>query len=93
MVAVVGVACPGPEFSKVRSYDIGGVSCGRTDWVVLLMPTYFIGYLDIIIMVHFFNSSCDIKINIKIVQNCCRKLTVKGLRVLAHRPRRRPRIN
>ena len=27
----------------------------------------------------FFNSSC-IKINIKIVQNCCRKLMVKGLK-------------
>ena len=25
------------------------------------------------------NSSCDIKINIKIVQNCCRNLVVKGL--------------
>ena len=28
----------------------------------------------------FVNSSCDIKINIKIVQNCCRNLAVKGLR-------------
>ena len=27
----------------------------------------------------FVNSSCNIKINIKIVQNCCRNLTVKGL--------------
>ena len=25
------------------------------------------------------NSSCDIKINIKIVQNCCRNLAVRGL--------------
>ena len=29
----------------------------------------------------FVNSSCDIKINIKIVQNCCRNLAVKGLRL------------
>ena len=27
----------------------------------------------------FVNSSCDIKINIKIVQNCCRNLAVRGL--------------
>ena len=27
----------------------------------------------------FVNSSCDIKMNIKIVQNCCRKLAVRGL--------------
>ena len=27
----------------------------------------------------FVNSSCDIKINKKIVQNCCRNLAVKGL--------------
>ena len=27
----------------------------------------------------FVNSSFDIKINIKIVQNCCRNLAVKGL--------------
>ena len=27
----------------------------------------------------FVNSSCDIKINIEIVQNCCRNLAVKGL--------------
>ena len=30
----------------------------------------------------FVNSSCDIKINIKIVQNFCRNLTVRGLRTL-----------
>ena len=30
----------------------------------------------------FTNSSCDIKINIKIVQNCCRNLAVRGLRLL-----------
>ena len=39
----------------------------------------FIGYLDIWLLGTFFNSSC-IKINIKIVQNCCRKLTMKGLK-------------
>ena len=27
----------------------------------------------------FVNSSCDIKINIKIVKNCCRNLAVRGL--------------
>ena len=27
----------------------------------------------------FVNSSCDIKINIKIVQNCCRNLAVREL--------------
>ena len=31
----------------------------------------------------FVNSSCDIKINVNIVQNCCRNLAVRGLRVLA----------
>ena len=29
--------------------------------------------------------SCDIKINIKIVQNCCRNLAVKGLSVLGEK--------
>ena len=28
----------------------------------------------------FVNTSCDIKINIKIVQNCCRNLAVRGLK-------------
>ena len=27
----------------------------------------------------FVNSSCDIKINVNIVQNCCRNLAVRGL--------------
>ena len=27
----------------------------------------------------FVNSSCDIKINVNIVQNCCRNLVVRGL--------------
>ena len=29
----------------------------------------------------FVNSSCDIKINLNIVQNCCRNLAVRGLRI------------
>ena len=29
------------------------------------------------------NSSCDIKINVNIVQNCCRNLAVRGLRSIA----------
>ena len=27
----------------------------------------------------FVNSSCDVKINVNIVQNCCRNLAVRGL--------------
>ena len=30
----------------------------------------------------FVNSSCDIKINVNIVQNCCRNLAVRGLTVI-----------
>ena len=30
----------------------------------------------------FVNSSCDIKINVNIVQNCCRNLAVRGLMIL-----------
>ena len=29
----------------------------------------------------FVNSSCDIKINVNIVQNCCRNLAVRGLNI------------
>ena len=29
----------------------------------------------------FVNSSCDIKINVNIVQNCCRNLAVRGLKM------------
>ena len=35
--------------------------------------------MDIWLLGMFVNSSCDIKINIKIVQNCCRNLVVRGL--------------
>ena len=28
----------------------------------------------------FVNSSCDIKINVNIVKNCCRNLAVRGLK-------------
>ena len=34
----------------------------------------------------FVNSSCDIKININIVQNCCRNLAVRGLTVNTVKP-------
>ena len=30
----------------------------------------------------FVNSSCDIKINENIVQNCCRNLVVRGLMIM-----------
>ena len=32
------------------------------------------------VLVTFVNSSCDIKINVIIVQNCCRNLAVRGLK-------------
>ena len=45
---------------------------------------YFLYYLGIIgLLGTFVNSSCDIKINIKIVQNCCKNLAVRGLSSLA----------
>ena len=33
----------------------------------------------------FVNSSCDIKINVNIVQNCCRNLAVRGLKKCDHK--------
>ena len=37
-------------------------------------------YSDILwLLGTFVNSSCDIKINVNIVQNCCRNLAVRGL--------------
>ena len=36
-------------------------------------------YLDIWLLGTFVNSSCDIKINVNIVQNCSRNLAVRGL--------------
>ena len=38
----------------------------------------------------FVNSSCDIKINVNIVQNCCRNLVVRGLMAP---PFRRGKVN
>ena len=36
-------------------------------------------YLDIRLPGTFVSSSCDIKINVNIVKNCCRNLAVRGL--------------
>ena len=41
---------------------------------------YLVCYLDIWLLGTFVNSSCDIKINVNIVQNCCRNLAVRGLK-------------
>ena len=64
----------------IISINFRGWLLGNHIYVKYSLFHRLLGYTCIWLLGTFVNSSCYIKINIKIVQNCCRNLTVKGLR-------------
>ena len=60
-----------------RKLNFRGWLLGNHIYVKYSLFSVLLGYIWLLGTI--VNSSCDIKINVNIVQNCCRNLVVRGL--------------